>query len=231
MPVSPAKSAGGAAKSAPGPAKPAGGPPQASPGQTKPIPGRGRPAGVPPRQPPPAQPKAGPVKPPPAKPGSGPAPKAAPGPVKPAPASAPGASPALGSAAQQQGGVRQSDARRVKLTLSRIDPFSVLKISFLLSVALGIAGVVAVSVLWGLLSGMGVFSTITDSINELQAGASSNSRIDVSDWFSLGRVAALSVVFGVFNIVMMTAISTLAAVIYNVCAAMVGGVQMTLSDD
>lgn len=121
--------------------------------------------------------------------------------------------------------------RRVKLTLSRVDMFSVLKISFLLSVALGIAGVVAVTVLWGMLSSMGVFSTITESVNQLQAGASATGRIDVADWFSYSRVLALSVVIGIMDVILLTAISTLTAFIYNLCAALVGGVQLTLTDD
>ncbi|MBW3084183.1 hypothetical protein KEM60_00367 [Austwickia sp. TVS 96-490-7B] len=106
-----------------------------------------------------------------------------------------------------------------------------LKISFLLSVALGIASVVAVGVLWGMLSGMGVFSTVTDTINELQSGASSATKINIADWFSLARVLALAVVFAVFDVILLTAMSTLTAVIYNLCAALLGGVQMVLSDD
>ena len=128
-------------------------------------------------------------------------------------------------------GSADDDTRRVKLTVSRIDPFSVLKISFLLSVALGIAGVVAVAVLWGMLNGMGVFSTITESVNELQAGAAETSRLEVGDWFGFGRVVALAVVFGTIDLLLLTALSTLAAFIYNVCATLIGGVQVTLSDD
>jgi len=119
----------------------------------------------------------------------------------------------------------------VKLTLARVDPFSVLKISFLLSVALGIAGVVAVTVLWGMLNGMGVFSTITDSINELQSNATGASRLDIADWFGFGRVLALAVVFGGVDVILLTAMSTLMAFIYNLCASLLGGVQLTLTDD
>ena len=134
-----------------------------------------------------------------------------------------------GGSAATQG--RTDTTRRVKLTLSRIDPFSVLKISFLLSVALGIAAVVAVAVLWGMLNGMGVFSAITDSVNELQSGAQTSSRVDIADWFSFGRVIALAVVFGGIDVILLTAIATLTAFVYNVCATLLGGVQMTLSDD
>ncbi|MEP7161571.1 MAG: DUF3566 domain-containing protein [Dermatophilaceae bacterium] len=122
-------------------------------------------------------------------------------------------------------------SRRVKLTLSRVDPFSVLKVSFLLSVALAVAGVVAVAVLWVMLNGLGVFSTVTDSVNELQSGATASSRVDVGDWFGFGRIVALAVVFGTLDIVLLTALATLAAIIYNLCATLIGGVQVTLTDD
>lgn len=139
--------------------------------------------------------------------------------------------PGAGMPATSRPGSSDDSTRRVKLTISRIDPFSVLKMSFLLSVALGIAGVVAVAVLWGMLNGMGVFSTITDSVNELQAGAAESSRLEVGDWFGFGRVVALAVVFGTIDVLLLTALSTLAAFIYNVCATLIGGVQATLSDD
>jgi hypothetical protein len=135
------------------------------------------------------------------------------------------------SAADASAKGRTDTTRRVKLTLSRVDPFSVLKISFLLSVALGIAAVVAVAVLWGMLNGMGVFSTITESVNELQSGAQSGNKVDIGDWFSFGRVLALAVVFGGIDVILLTAIATLTAFVYNVCATLLGGVQVTLSDD
>ncbi len=49
-------------------------------------------------------------------------------------------------------------ARSVRLTVAGLDPWSVLKLSFLLSVAIGIALVVASIVLWSVLNGMGVFN-------------------------------------------------------------------------
>lgn len=126
---------------------------------------------------------------------------------------------------------RPDTTRRVKLTLSRVDPFSVLKISFLLSVALGIAAVVAVAVLWGMLNGMGVFSTVTESVNELQSGAQASNRVDIADWFSFGRVLALAVVFGGIDVILVTALATLTAFVYNICATLLGGVRVTLTDD
>lgn len=140
-------------------------------------------------------------------------------------------------AARPQGRVSPTAApgdgepRKAKLTISRIDPFSVMKISFLLSVALGIAGVVVVAALWLMLNSMGVFATINDTFNELQSSAAPDQQFSVIEILGFGRVLSLSIVFGVVDVILMTAIATITAFIYNVCAALVGGLQVTLTDD
>ncbi len=104
-----------------------------------------------------------------------------------------------------------------------------MKLSFLLAVAAGIAGVVVTMVIWLVLSGMGVFSDIDRIIKELLS--SSTTSFEIMDYIGFGRVISLSVVFGVINIVLLTAISTLAAFLYNISSALVGGLQLTLTDD
>lgn len=124
---------------------------------------------------------------------------------------------------------RPQAARRVRLAVARVDPWSVMKLSFLLAVAAGIAGVVVTMVLWLVLSGMGVFADIDRIIKELLS--SSTTSFEIMDYIGFGRVISLSVVFGVINIVLLTAISTLAAFLYNISSALVGGLQLTLTDD
>lgn len=124
---------------------------------------------------------------------------------------------------------RPAANRRVRLTVSRVDPWSAMKISFLLSVALGIAMVVMVFVLWTILAGMGVFDQINGVIGQVvQDGGN---RFDIMDFIGLGRVVSLSIVIAVIDVVLITAISTLVAFLYNVSSALVGGVQLTLTDD
>ncbi len=123
------------------------------------------------------------------------------------------------------------DPRRVKLTLSRLDPFSVMKISFLLSVAFGIALVIVVAALWLMLNSMGVFSTVHDSLASLQQASNTEARFSVIEFLSFGRVVSLAIVFGVIDVILVTAIATVTAYIYNLCAALVGGARVTLTDD
>jgi hypothetical protein len=117
----------------------------------------------------------------------------------------------------------------VRLTVSRVDPWSAMKVSFLLSVALGIAGVVMVFVLWTILAGMGVFDQINGIVGQVVQDG--DQRFDIMDFIGLGRVVSLAIVIGVIDVILITAIATLGAFLYNVSSALVGGIQLTLTDD
>lgn len=123
----------------------------------------------------------------------------------------------------------RATGRRVRLTVSRVDPWSAMKMSFLLSVALGIAGVVMVSVLWMILAGMGVFDQVNGLVGQIiQDGENT---FDIMDFLGFGRVVSLAIVVGVIDVILMTALATLAAFLYNVSSSLVGGLQLTLTDD
>lgn len=123
----------------------------------------------------------------------------------------------------------RATGRRVRLTVSRVDPWSAMKMSFLLSVALGIAGVVMISVLWMILAGMGVFDQVNGLVGQIiQDGGNT---FDIMDFLGFGRVVSLAIVVGVIDVILMTALATLAAFLYNVSSSLVGGLQLTLTDD
>ena len=124
---------------------------------------------------------------------------------------------------------RPAPARRVRLTVSRVDPWSAMKMSFLLSVALGIAMVVMVAVLWTILEGMGVFDQVNGVIGQVVQDGSN--KFDILDFIGFTRVVSLTIVIAVVDVILFTAIATLGAFLYNVSSALVGGVQLTLTDD
>lgn len=125
--------------------------------------------------------------------------------------------------------VDRGGPRRVRLAVSRIDPWSVMKMSFLFSVALGIAGVVMTALLWSILNGLGIFSDIDRIIQDNQLASATP--IHILDYVGFRRVVSMSVVVGIINVVLMTAIATLASFLYNISSSLVGGVQLTLTDD
>ncbi|MFC6154842.1 DUF3566 domain-containing protein [Nocardioides yefusunii] len=121
--------------------------------------------------------------------------------------------------------------RRARLRLSRIDPWSVAKVAFLLSVALGVVAFVAVLITWSVMGAAGVW----DAINSIAASVASNSdgtsSFDIQDYVGTGRVLGLTLVVSVVNVFLLTAMATLGAFLYNMAAALLGGVEVTLSED
>jgi hypothetical protein len=120
--------------------------------------------------------------------------------------------------------------RRARLNLKRIDPWSVMKFSFAVSVVLFIVVVVATSVLYLALDAMGVWGEVNRSLSDLvnaSGGASADSGgFRITAWGVIGT----SMLVGAVNVVLFTALATLGAFIYNVCADLVGGVELTLAE-
>ncbi|MET8911176.1 DUF3566 domain-containing protein [Micromonospora sp. NPDC004551] len=118
--------------------------------------------------------------------------------------------------------------RRARLNLKRIDPWSVMKFAFAVSVVLFIVVVVATSVLYLALDAMGVFKSVNDSLTDLvNAGGGQGSggfRITAKG------VILSSALIGLVNVVLFTALATLGAFVYNVCADLVGGIELTLAE-
>jgi hypothetical protein len=128
-------------------------------------------------------------------------------------------------------GPAESDGPRVaRLTVASIHPFSVMKMAFLLSVAAGIALVVASMVLWLILDTMGVFTQLNGVLGDLGLGSSGKS-FDIYEYVGFDKVISLSIVIGVIDVLLLTALATVTAFLYNLGAGLVGGLRVTLSDD
>jgi hypothetical protein len=128
------------------------------------------------------------------------------------------------------GSSRPRGTRRARLRLVHLDPWSVMKTAFLLSVALGIVTVVAVAVVWSVLGAAGVWDSINKTVSDVLGGDSAQS-FDVKNYVGTSRVLGFTMVVAVVDVVLITAISTLAAFLYNLAAALLGGVEVTLAED
>ena len=118
--------------------------------------------------------------------------------------------------------------RRVRLAISRVDPWSVMKLAFLLAVAIAIMTVVATAVFWSVLNSFGVFTTVQEFVVD---AVGPQSDVNLTQFVEFPRVISLATLIGICNIVLLTAIATIMAFLYNITAALVGGVHMTLTDD
>ncbi|WP_078861897.1 DUF3566 domain-containing protein [Streptomyces sp. NRRL F-5123] len=187
----------------------------------------------------PAQPHQPPQAYAPPPPGAPPAPPGAPGaPAAPGGRGAQGRSGGRGSAASA--GVRRPRpaartvprTRKARLRIAKADPWSVMKVSFLLSIALGICTIVAVAVLWMVLDAIGVFSTVGSTISDATTSEQGGKGgFDLVSFLSLSRVMLFTTVIAVIDVVLATALATLGSFIYNLSAGFVGGVELTLAED
>ena len=121
--------------------------------------------------------------------------------------------------------------RRARLRLTRVDPWSVMKTSFLLAVAFGVVTFVAIFMVWSVLGAAGVWDSINSAVASIVEGDSGNSSFDVTDYVGMSRVLGFTLLVSVLDVVLITAIATLTAFLYNLAAALLGGIEVTLAED
>jgi len=138
----------------------------------------------------------------------------------PAQASAPNGRAASGTGARR---ARARGPRRAQLQLRHINPWTVLKFSCVLAVALFFVWLIVVGVLYGILDATGVVSRINDAYTTLK-GDGADAPV------TAGVVFGSAAIIGVVNIILFIALSTIGSIVYNLCADLVGGVEVTLSE-
>lgn len=113
--------------------------------------------------------------------------------------------------------------RRAKLQLRHINPATVLRFSCVLAVALFFVWLIVVGVLYAILDASGVISKINDTVTTIN-GPGSKSPV------TGGVVFGGAAIVGVINVVLFIALTTVGSLVYNLCADLVGGIELTLSE-
>lgn len=125
---------------------------------------------------------------------------------------------------------RPHGTRRARLRLVHLDPWSVMKTSFLLSIAFGIVTVVSVGLVWSVLGAAGVWESINATVTDV-LGNEGGEAFDIENYVGTSRVMGFTMIVAVVDVILITAIATLAAFLYNLAAALLGGVEVTLAED
>jgi Transmembrane domain of unknown function (DUF3566) len=119
--------------------------------------------------------------------------------------------------------------RRANLVVARLEPWSVMKFSFLMSLVAWLALFVAVALLYYALSGLGVFAALQRTLTSVTSSQGS-SGVDLSKWTSASRILGYTMLIGAVNVVLITALSTIGAMIYNLVTHLGGGIEVTLKE-
>jgi hypothetical protein len=121
--------------------------------------------------------------------------------------------------------------RKAHLQVARFEPWSVMKFSFIMSLVCFLVLFVAVAVLYVILSWLGVFDALSNTIHDLTSNDQGKSgTLNPAGWFSAARILGYTALIGTLNVLLITALATVWAVIYNMAADLVGGVEVTLKE-
>ncbi|QDP94772.1 hypothetical protein FOE78_01540 [Microlunatus elymi] len=121
--------------------------------------------------------------------------------------------------------------RTARLRLSRLDPWSVMKTSFLFSIAAGIVMVVAVYAVWLVIGSSGLFSSLDSIVGSVLQSPGDTTPFRIEDYVNTQKVMGVTAFLACIDVVIFTALATLASFLYNLAATMLGGLEVTLAED
>jgi hypothetical protein len=121
--------------------------------------------------------------------------------------------------------------RKARLRLSRLDPWSVMKTSFLFSIAAGIMLVVAVYAIWTVVSTSGLFDSMNEIVRSVVSTPGDTTPFRVQEYINTQKVMGVTALIAVVDVLIFTAVATLGSFLYNLAATMLGGLEVTLAED
>lgn len=121
--------------------------------------------------------------------------------------------------------------KQVKLKLVHIDFWSAIKAGLLVTVATGVATLVAFFLIWLLVSQTGLFGSLSTLVNSVVGGTSSAEGVDVAQSLSLPRVMSFAFTLSLFNIVLGTALVGIYTAIFNVIGRLTGGISIGFTNN
>lgn len=121
--------------------------------------------------------------------------------------------------------------RKARLRLSRLDPWSVMKTTFLFAIAFAVIQFVAVWVLWSIIEASGAFDAVNKMMSDLITSPGSATQFALQDYINTWRVLGLAAAVGFIDVVLVTALATLGSFLYNLAATVIGGLEVTLAED
>lgn len=114
-------------------------------------------------------------------------------------------------------------ARKVRRIIRRVDPWSVLKVSFIFFLCVYIVSMVALVLLWNLASGAGVIENLESFIEDLGAFETFQ--------FEPGQLLQGAALGGAVLAILATGLTALGSVLFNLISDLVGGIRLTVIEE
>ena len=133
----------------------------------------------------------------------------------------------VGAGQEDEGGPVR---RQAMLRLHRLEPWSVMKLSFVASIVVFAALFTAVAVLYPVLSGLGFFAWLQNTVTTIFTSGTPAEAQQVASWFSASQIFGWTAILGAVGVVLITALSTIGSVIYSLIARKLGDIEIILSE-
>lgn len=127
------------------------------------------------------------------------------------------------------GGVRP--ARKARLRIAKLDPWSVMKTALMFSIASASILFVAVAMLWSVIEASGALDQLQRTLNALLGNPDGSGQVRIDAIIDRWRVLGFTAVVCGINVILMTALATLWAFLYNLSSSVLGGLEITLAED
>ncbi|KUF06056.1 DUF3566 domain-containing protein [Leucobacter sp. G161] len=121
---------------------------------------------------------------------------------------------------------KKAPAKQVRLKLVYVDFWSAVKFSFMVSICLAVVGVVAAILVYVVLQTTGVFGRIDELFMDIVGEENS-----LMNYIGFPQVAFFSVIVGVLNTIVGTALGAIASLVYNLLVRVLGGFQLGFSSN
>jgi flagellar biosynthesis protein FlhB len=121
--------------------------------------------------------------------------------------------------------------RKARLRLSRLDPWSVMKTSFLFSIAAGIMLVASIYSIWTVLSTSQLFDSLNEIVRSVVSTPGDTTPFRIQEYINTQKVMGVTALIACVDVVIFTALATLGSFLYNLAATMLGGLEITLAED
>jgi hypothetical protein len=115
--------------------------------------------------------------------------------------------------------MRQTTSRQVRLKLVYIDVWSLVKLSFLVWLCLGITLIVASVLIWVVLYSTGVFEELDRTLIDMLG----DDNFAIANSFGIGQVALFTFIIAVLNTIVGTALGAISGFLYNLSVRFTGG--------
>lgn len=116
--------------------------------------------------------------------------------------------------------------KQVRLRLVYVDFWTVLKMAFLVGLALAVIQVVVTVLVFGVLTATGMLPKIAQLVSDVAGGV-----VDVTTMTSLPAVFTFTLVSAVLQVVVTAALGAVAAILYNIAVRITGGILVGFTND